>query len=159
MKNIIFAAIATIAPAFALADWTVDQSVNEMTDEVSSIAITTLPTNRLGNEPGLAVSCYSNSGGPYVGMITGEHIGGGSNFTKVQYRVDKDTPKTVNMLVSPDGSMVMTKEFAPQMIADFKAGKTILFSVKRYNGTYSKQRFTLAGSSAAIKKAMVICGD
>lgn len=127
--------------------WTNKEDIDPMTDEDSSFASV---VNK--EDQSIVLVACDGSEQFKIAISVGEYLG--SDRRPVSYRVDKQEAVNAGSWgINTKGTMVFVPEDEKRgMLANLMNGEKIIFQVTDFRGSTPYSEFSLAGSTAAIKK-------
>ena len=150
MKSVLIAML--LIPLAALADWTLDQGVDSLTDAPIYVARTDYQIDRIHTRSAF-VRCAGAEFDVYFDFD--EYLG--DDLVAVRYRVDTGELEHDRWSPSARGTVVFVGN--PEDVAyKLVHGSQFIIEAENYRGVRHRSTFSLLGSSAAILPVMTACG-
>lgn len=134
--------------------WSFEKTVDDFTDETKTFASVFSETGFKGGF--IHIGCYPGKNFE-LKVGAGKYIGDKAITNNVKYRVDKNTP--VEMTMNPTSERyVYMNDMDSAFIKELMKGQsTVIIQLTSYDYDISKAKFSLKGSSDAIKKVLDAC--
>lgn len=133
--------------------WEVETTIDDFTDDKKVFA---LVIAKGGIKNGfIAAGCYPS--GFELKVSAGEYIGDKSISNNVKYRVDKNTPIETTMKPTSKKFVYINDTSSPFISDIMNGNSTLLIQTTSYDYDTSKAKFTLKGSTNALKTVLDAC--